>query len=70
MLAVEVAAVIPLVSLAFGVAKAEETHEDFHFGWAPFLFIRKVLHAIHKLSKYDMEDFLSMVSACQLYLNE
>jgi len=39
------------------------TCDDFPFGWDPFLFILKGLDVIPKISKDEMEDFLSMVSA-------
>lgn len=51
------------------VEPGPSTREDCPIGWAPFLFILKGLHAIAKLSKDDMEDFLSMLSARRLALN-
>lgn len=51
------------------VEPGPSTREDFPFGWAPFLFILKGLHAIAKLSKDDMEDLLSMLNTRRLALN-
>lgn len=57
------------MSPSFGAVKVEETREDCPFGWAPFLFTWKGILAIPNLPKDDMEDFLSMITACLLHLN-